>query len=106
MSRLAVDVNAEKIQAPMLGGAAHHITFSASSVAEAFTNPRATILHTFYATQNCYIKMGKADVVATTSDTFIPAGASSSYTRDLNDTHIAVLQATTGGVLHFAEGKI
>jgi hypothetical protein len=90
----------------ILGGATHAISFTATSARNATPfNSKTRILAAMVADQNCYIEAGDSTVVATTSSTYLAAGAVYSFGIDSNITHIAVIRATTDGTLRFFESK-
>lgn len=90
----------------ILGGQTHAISFTGTSARNATPfNTRTRVLSAMIADQNCYIEAGDSTVVATTSSTYLAAGAVYSFGIDSNITHIAVIQATAGGTLRFFESK-
>jgi len=90
----------------ILGGATHAISFTGTSAKNTTAfNTRTRVLSAMVADQNCYIEAGDSMVVATTSSTYLASGAVYSFGIDSNITHIAVIQASTGGTLRFFESK-
>lgn len=90
----------------ILGGQTHAIPFTGTSARNATPfNTRTRVLSAMIADQNCYIEAGDSTVVATTSSTYLAAGAVYSFGIDSDITHIAVIQATAGGTLRFFESK-
>lgn len=90
----------------ILGGATHAIPFNATSATNSVAfNARTRVLSAMVADQNCYIEAGDSTVVATTSSTYLAAGAVYSFGIDSNVTHIAVIRASVDGTLRFFESK-
>jgi hypothetical protein len=98
------DDGTTKVQLPVLGGPAYTCPFTATSARFPLTLG-GNILHSFYATQDCFVVTGNNSVVATSvNGTFMPAGRNGNFGRRLSDTHIAVIRATVDGTLYFSEG--
>lgn len=88
-------------------GGAHKITAGAVSARNTTAFAATTRIISLYADVPVYIKFGDSSVTATTSEHFFPAGLYYDIAiggeNAAHYTHVAVLQADTGGNVYISE---
>jgi hypothetical protein len=101
MTAMPLDDNGKPIPALRLkDGGAH--TIAAGAAATRNTTPIEAKVVGIYATQPVYIKLGKGDISATSSDHYFPSG----FYYDIamgGATHISVLRHTGDGTVYISE---
>lgn len=82
----------------------HQISVSATSARNATKFDDKTSIIWLYATADLYFKIGDADVTATATDHFLPAGLRIPMPVRTRG-YIAAIQSTTSGTLHISEAE-
>lgn len=105
---LPQDLNDNPIPAlRMKSDGAHTITVSGTSARNAEAFSADTQIISLYADVPTYIAFGDAAITATSSDHYLPAGlyydVSIGGDHTAHYTHIAALQASSGGTLYISE---
>ena len=108
MSKLPTDNSGKPIPALRLkDDGAHSITSSGTSARNSTAFTAKTKVVSVFATEDVYLKFGDSSLTATTSDHFFPAGVyydmALGEVDGTKDTHLAVLQVSTGGTVYVSE---
>lgn len=95
-----------QVMRPLSGGA-HHITTSGVSARNSVAFNSNTRVIEILCKEDCYFQTGDNTVTASSSDHFLRADVGRVYSiggdKQVQHTHIAVIQDTTGSILHVSE---
>lgn len=104
MTRLPSDDNARPMQAAApVDGRDHQIATAAASARTKKVFGPGSKLVELYATQDCFIAFGGADVVAGVADRFIPAATTRVYAIPAGATRLAAVRSQADGTLYIGE---